>query len=277
MIFRNDIRDVFLVLYSILSLVLPFAISFADPLIWFITAPIVVFINLITMGTSLHYHIHNNIFKSKKLNRIYEILTSAAISVPVQGYAWYHTMHHKYNNDKPVDGKVNDPSSTYVYNNIWKYTFIGAIHDISGKSIKDLHNYCNTPIRIKDFDKLKTENRFIFGKFILLFLLNWMYGLLYVVIYYFTVVANRAEAWGEHNEVLDHKNFRANSVSNYSKIYNILTLNSGYHQEHHVRPAEHWTKLPKITKTLPKDRTTTKRVYIFNGPWYNDLIKLFKA
>ena len=229
------------------------------------------------MGTSLHYHIHNNIFKSKKLNRIYEILTSAAISVPVQGYTWYHTMHHKYNNDKPVDGKVNDPSSTYIYNNIWKYTFIGAIHDISGKSIKDLYNYCNTPIRIKDFDKLKTENRFILGKFILLFLLNWMYGLLYVVIYYFTVVANRAEAWGEHNEVLDHKNFRANSVSNYSKIYNILTLNSGYHQEHHVRPAEHWTKLPKITKTLPKDRTTTKRVYIFNGPWYNDLIKLFKA
>ena len=34
------------------------------------------------------------------------------------------------------------------------------------------------------------------------------------------------------------------TISHYGKIYNRLCFNDGYHVEHHVRPATHWTQLP---------------------------------
>ena len=33
------------------------------------------------------------------------------------------------------------------------------------------------------------------------------------------------------------------TTSHYGKLYNVLFFNDGYHAEHHVRPAEHWTRL----------------------------------
>ena len=35
------------------------------------------------------------------------------------------------------------------------------------------------------------------------------------------------------------------TVSHYGCLYNLLFFNDGYHVEHHLRPAEHWTQLPK--------------------------------
>lgn len=276
--FKYDIRDSLLVIYAMGSLVIPFALVLIDPVYWLLLTPLIVWINLVTMGASLHYHTHNNIFKNAKLNRIFDLVLSAAVITPVQGYMWYHTMHHKYNNDIPVNGIAKDPSSTYIQNNIWKYTFVEAVRDITGQSMKYLHLHCSTPFRIRDIHKIKTENYAILLKLVLLFVISWKVALYYLfVIHYLTAVGNRAEAWGEHNDVVDNTNFRANSVSNYSKIYNMLTLNGGYHQEHHVRPGVHWTQLPSITKTLPKNRTVTRIPYVFNGPWRNDLVKLFKG
>lgn len=34
-------------------------------------------------------------------------------------------------------------------------------------------------------------------------------------------------------------------VSHYGWLYNVLFFNDGYHVEHHLRPAEHWSRLPK--------------------------------
>ena len=35
------------------------------------------------------------------------------------------------------------------------------------------------------------------------------------------------------------------TTSHYGLLYNLLFFNDGYHVEHHTRPAEHWTRLPK--------------------------------
>jgi hypothetical protein len=34
------------------------------------------------------------------------------------------------------------------------------------------------------------------------------------------------------------------TTSHYGRLYNLLCFNDGYHVEHHVRPASHWTELP---------------------------------
>jgi fatty acid desaturase len=38
----------------------------------------------------------------------------------------------------------------------------------------------------------------------------------------------------------------ADSVSYYGRLYNLLAFNDGYHQEHHLSPATHWSKMPEI-------------------------------
>ena len=35
------------------------------------------------------------------------------------------------------------------------------------------------------------------------------------------------------------------TISHYGRIYNLCFFNDGYHAEHHLRPGEHWTDLPR--------------------------------
>jgi fatty acid desaturase len=35
------------------------------------------------------------------------------------------------------------------------------------------------------------------------------------------------------------------TTSHYGRLYNLIFFNDGYHAEHHLRPGEHWTRLPR--------------------------------
>src|SRR5262245_39984510 len=47
---------------------------------------------------------------------------------------------------------------------------------------------------------------------------------------------------------------RTATTSNYGLLYNVSFLNDGYHIEHHLRPAEHWRRLPEYV--CPAARTS---------------------
>ena len=42
------------------------------------------------------------------------------------------------------------------------------------------------------------------------------------------------------------KSRSADAVSHYGQLYNVLTFNDGFHQEHHLNPGAHWSKLPAV-------------------------------
>lgn len=278
-IFRNTPLDSLLILYVAIAFVLPFAIAFfASMLLWFLLIPFQAIFLVIVMNTSLHHHMHTPIFVNSKMNRAYEIFTSATLGIPFNGWKYFHMMHHRYNNDFKINGQTKDPLSFYRYGesgkreNFWSYCIKGIWRDLSGQTLKDPYDNCSTKVDIKNVDLLTTE-QYVFYVFIAsIFAFNITYGVVYLLVYTLSLILNNANSYGEHFGPVEQQNFRENSVGSYGKLYNLLCFNSGYHQEHHVRPNAHWTELLKITKTLPTKRHTINKMYMFNAPWFKDLI-----
>lgn len=284
--FRKTPLDSFLILYAVIAMVLPFVIAafFDYVILWVALAPMQAIFLVTIMNTSMHHHMHVPIFNSKILNRTYELFISAVTGIPFQGWKTFHTIHHKYNNDSIVNGKTYDPLSFYRYGkngereNFWLYTVKGFWRDITGITILDKEDNCRTPIKINKPTEFRNEKIAFYCFLILIAFVNPTYAIFYVVcVYILSLILNNANSYGEHFGPVEQSNFRANSVGNYNKLYNFLCFNSGLHQEHHVRPSAHWTELPKITKTLPTNRHTINTMYMFNAPWFKDLVALLKG
>lgn len=90
-------------------------------------------------------------------------------------------------------------------------------------------------------------------------LLSWEYVLLlYLPTFYFGWFLGHMENYYEHYGATP-ENKRANSVSYYGRLYNLLFCNEGYHQEHHFRPHIHWTQRPDINTHLADQLASPER------------------
>lgn len=43
-------------------------------------------------------------------------------------------------------------------------------------------------------------------------------------------------------------------VSSYSRLYNLIWMNNGYHAEHHYRPKMHWTKMKAFHREIAEQQ-----------------------
>jgi len=277
--FRYSKLDSLLVLYALVACIAPFAVASIDSwMVWVLLAPLQAIFNVIVMNTCMHHHVHTPIFKNDRLNRMHELLTTLAVGIPFQSWKWFHLTHHKYNNDLKKNDVVHDPVSFYrfsepgVRENVWLYCVYGVWRDLVGITSTDPS--CTNQVRISNPGRLRTEI-WLYGLwFLALLTYNVWYGIFYVLVYLMSLVLNQANSYGEHYLAVDPTNFRSDSVGCYAWWFNFFCFNSGYHQEHHIRPGVHWTKLPELTFSLPSNRHTIAGMYMFNIPWAADLKEL---
>lgn len=79
-------------------------------------------------------------------------------------------------------------------------------------------------------------------------IISWKWTLfVYLPVLYVSLVLFNLQNYYEHTGA-DPESPYANSVSYYGRIYNLLTCNDGYHQEHHLRPQTHWRLLPDVRR-----------------------------
>ena len=219
-----------------------------------------------------HLFTHAPWFSSSLLNRFVSMLNSVNIGQSVQTYQLTHVRnHHRYNNDQPgVDGQTRDSSSTYrggasgEHVSVVRYALVGAVLTLGSiarvlLSVTRLwrvgaHELELLSLLPKSAAKRKWELRqiqldrmvqfFAVGLFLAI---SWKWFLLcYLPAFYLALALVNVQNYYEHYGA-EPENRYANSVSYYGSLYNLLTFNDGYHQEHHLRPLAHWTQMPRVT------------------------------
>ena len=280
-LFRYSPKDIYLILFASLVFAIPIIIASSDctlgtwialsiPHIWFI---------VICQNSSLHNHAHCPIFNSKRLNRIYELFVSATTGIPHHSWKSAHLIHHIHVNDNPVTGKPNDPASVYANGeliNFWVYCFI-----LLKENIK-YYFFTITPYFLtnKKYANEYKQEMWAFRVFLLLiFFINFYYGVFLVITYILAYVVNNANSYGEHWGALQRRgDTTQDSIGIYSKWYNWMCFNAGYHQEHHHKPGVHWSKLPEVTPLLHPDRVIVKHgIHILNNPFWSPFVALIKG
>ncbi|MDJ0344798.1 fatty acid desaturase [Streptomyces sp. H10-C2] len=219
-----------------------------------------------------HLFVHQPWFTDNRLNAVLSVVSSANIAQSVQGYHLTHVRnHHRYNNDRKRDGTTADITSTYRYSRddghapLWWYLVCGL-----ASSAKEwvvtwamLRRGCavgprettllelaarNPGRRVAELRQVRYDRLTYLAFTVLLAVLSWQWTLLcYLpsVALAFTLV--NVQNYYRHFGAEPESRY-ANSVSHYGRLYNLVTFNDGYHQEHHLRPTTHWSRLPEVAE-----------------------------
>lgn len=281
-LFRFSNKDSYLIAFTVLMIVFPIAMALGNlPIVWVLAISVLhSFVLVLHQNSSVHNHTHWPTFTNKHYNNIYECMLSAASGIPPQVWKRGHLIHHRYVNDRPDEhGNTKDPTSVYLGGkdgqviNFWKYVIV------KGASA-GIHYLFKVPYYLSTVGLEQNVKReyWSFRIFmIIIFAINFQYGLILLLAYLMSYGINQANSYGEHWGYLHLSgDTTRDSFSNYDKWFNVLTFNAGYHQEHHHKPGTHWTKLPEVTPYLPTDRKVLHKHAVFNNPYWDHFKLLFK-
>jgi len=232
-----------------------------------------------------HLFVHHPWFSSGRLNAVASMVNSANIAQSVQAYQLSHVRnHHRYNNDrKAADGTTKDVTSTFRYArddghaSLARYLAfslaasaveyaatlatlrrggrVGAAESgLAGLAARHPRR------RATELRQVQADRLALIAFTAVLAALSWQWLLicyLPAIATAFTLV--NIQNYYRHYGARPESRY-ANSVSHYGRLYNRLTFNDGYHQEHHLRPATHWTALPLVAEQFGSSFDASGRV-----------------
>jgi fatty acid desaturase len=232
-----------------------------------------------------HLFTHTPWFNSPQFNLLVSMFNSINIGQSVQAYQLTHVRnHHRYNNDrKDPDGKTKDTSSTFrdasadEHVSVFRYAFLGAVESLLsigramltvtrlwrvGEHEQELLGLAaKTPIRrARELRQIQLDRMAHFLAIGLFLTISWKWFLLcYLPAFFLSLALVNIQNYYEHYGALPENTY-ANSVSYYGRLYNLLTFNDGYHQEHHLRPLTHWTQMPKVRQACSDKLNSVERI-----------------
>jgi len=232
-----------------------------------------------------HIFVHRPWFRSRKMNAVVSLLNSVNAGQSIMAYRLLHVRnHHRYNNDRQgPDGATKDLSSTYrrgkngQHEGLGSYVLCGALLS-AGEQFRALIRI-DRGWRVDDRDatlvglaatdpakragelrQIQLDRAAVAISLCGLSLLSWQWTLACwapatVVAFALVNIQNYFEHYGGDPQVRG-----ANAVSHYGPLYNLLTFNDGFHQEHHLRPGAHWTELVAVRSQLEQRQHASVRV-----------------
>jgi len=206
-----------------------------------------------------HNFLHNAYFNSPILNYGFSMVESLAVGFSQVFYHWVHNRHHSGNSDKPgTDGDTIDLLSIYRYGkngepeNVWAYTLRSFFRDDIGAIYKEVS-------RLDRFNGYFGIAEIICYALLVLVLafVNWKAVIFLVPFYYIGNCLSSLNGYYEHLGANPDLPI-AWGVSSYSRLYNWIWFNNGYHAEHHYRPRHHWTKMHELHLQIKEKQEAAK-------------------
>ena len=232
-----------------------------------------------------HLFTHTHWFNSPLLNALVSMFNSVNIGQSVQAYELTHVRnHHRYNNDrKGPDGKTKDTSSTFrdgtgnEHVGVLRYAVFGAFESLLsiGRALLGVTRLwrvgeheqellflaSKTPARrARELRQIQLDRMVQFLAIGLFLAISWKWFVLcYLPAFFVSLALVNIQNYYEHYGALPESTY-ANSVSYYGRVYNLLTFNDGYHQEHHLRPLTHWIQMPKVREECGAKLNEVERI-----------------
>jgi fatty acid desaturase len=198
-----------------------------------------------------HNFVHTPWFRSEALNRIYAMVDSINLGVPLTLCRFHHLNHHRFSNDRQdAAGRTRDHSSTYRFGREGEaegaltYGLLGLFRSGTAEAWREAARSGRRALLMGELGACGlgvAGYAALSWHYVLLFFIPTFYGGSFFGIltnYYQHAGASPGSRW-------------ANAVSHYGRVYNWLCCNEGYHQEHHLRPGRHWTRRPELRDALP--------------------------
>jgi fatty acid desaturase len=223
-----------------------------------------------------HNFIHNPFFRWQWLNRAFSVLETLAIGMPHVCYHHYHLNHHFGDNDhKGPDGTTRDWSSIYRHSKndqaepFWRYVLIGYWRAEVGPLFRVIIRHGRAEVYQCIVEAC------VLGCFwgVMAWYDFWYFVCFYLPSYYVGWMLSYAEGYLEHYPTEPSNPF-ANSVSSYNWLYNLISFNNGYHQEHHWDPKCHWTRMREVHEEI-KDDLVRNGTTVIHGPHLTSLLELW--
>jgi beta-carotene hydroxylase len=195
------------------------------------------------VGAFNHHHQHVNVFRSRILNRVYDVML--AMQTGVGPYTWvlHHNLghHQNYLNQPPC---ANPDESRWTREDgrqmgRLEYTFYVLLH--------------HQP----DVYRIGRKHPKVFRRYLLMKIpcyalaavglyLNPLNYLLVFFIPSLLTLTHTCWATYEHHAGHHAVEHLEASVNRENTLFNLLTCNLGLHTAHHMKPGLHWSELPQL-------------------------------
>lgn len=232
-----------------------------------------------------HLFTHSPWFHSARLNGMAGVLNSLNIGQSVMAYRLTHVYnHHRYNNDRQGPGGVTrDRSSTFAGTSdgrhapLWRYAIGGALETLLSELASRLavgrlwrvapweHALLSLMPRpphqrqhaLGQIQRERAALALALGLAVVL-RPDWVVQAWLPATALALALVN-VQNYYEHFGALPEDRY-ANSASHYGPLYNRLTFNDGYHQEHHLQPTAHWHTLPEVRRRHAQQLDSRARI-----------------
>ena len=193
-------------------------------------------------AVATHNTVHSPVFKSRTMNRIFQVVLTFTYGNPVSSFVPGHNLsHHKHTQSRR--DVMRTSKTRHAWNLLNGLFFIlhvaGPIMSGDRRYFKAMRER-NPPWA----RQMAMEWLLLHGAYLTLAVLDWKKFLLYVFI------PHKYAAWGIITmNLLQHDGCDERSEFNHSrnfvgKVVNFFAYNNGYHTIHHLEPGLHWSVLP---------------------------------
>lgn len=239
----SDVRSVVFVVTALALMAVQWSDTLRHPALWVASLCLAFFACVID-----HNHQHRAVFLPRRLNQLFGVLLTWAIGQPASAIIPMHVEnHHVHNNHDEDFVRTSLVAFRWRFLNLVLFPFV-AIRGYARVKSRDLRAWARR--RPKLYRQLVLERWALYPlaaallvaaprDTLVFVILPWLYGQWGIL-----AVNHVQHAGCDPASRLGHtRNFTG-------RWLNWWTFNNGYHSAHHLRPALHWSRLPRLHAEL---------------------------